>query len=48
MDKTKIQATFEVSIEIVFRDQIFQRDPIEWPEISGFVTEHAPPRWSGV
>lgn len=44
MDETKIQATFEASIEIIFRDQIFQGDCIEWPEISGFVTEHTPPR----
>jgi hypothetical protein len=43
MDETEIQVFFKLTIEIVFRNQIFQANCGEWPEISGFISEHVPP-----
>ena len=42
-DKTEINASFHLAIEIVLRHQIFQADCSEWLELPDFVTKHAAP-----
>src|SRR5215213_11490500 len=43
-DKTEINASFHLAIEIVLRYQIFQTDSNEWLELPDLVTQHVTPR----
>jgi hypothetical protein len=48
MYEAEINALLHLAIEITCRNQILQGDCDEWPELPGYISEHAPPHWFGM